>query len=239
MEKDVESENNYEGIPPAQDDVAFESTSATAGRQPGQLGQGQSGQGPLGQPGQSGLSGQTVTQMEDFQTFDATSDKTNNNIKDAKEEKQKSKKERRLRRSENMSRAWSIAVIVILVLVGILAIVGVVSIVDFVKRYKGKMDTPQEAGQTLVSVVSAGDYEHYQRLLGSKEASAEDRAIFESLAEKLKQNEASMVSNFILIRLENGNQYICSIFFDKKAGEYVLRSVQQVPLEMQHLFTSE
>lgn len=138
-----------------------------------------------------------------------------------------------------ISRAWRVAGMVLASLLVIFAVIGIIASVSFIKSAFGKMDTPKEAGQTLVSLLKKDDFKSYQKLLAGQEPTANDKATFESLRSSLDNSKDIIVSNFILIRLENGRQFLCSIYFDDARGEYVFRSVQEVPLGMQNLFTAK
>lgn len=159
-----------------------------------------------------------------------------------KEEKKDEKKDgvkAKIRRTgESISRAWRIAGITIMVILLVFAIIGVISTVGFFKN-RGRLNTPVKAGDRLVKVLEENDFEAYRKLLASPEVSANDKPLFESLRSSLDNEKETLVSNFILIRLENGKQFLCSIFYDEGRKEYVFRSVQEVPLSMQNIFVSK
>lgn len=158
--------------------------------------------------------------------------------KPAKKEK-KGLKQKFSQAGRSVSRAWRVLGIVVAVLVLSFTIIGVIATVGFVKQAIGQMDTPKEAGETLIRVLKEDDFAGYQKLLANEEVKANDKALFESLRSSLDNQKDTIVSNFILIRLENGKQFLCSIYFDDQKGEYVIRSVQEVPLAMQNIFVAQ
>lgn len=139
----------------------------------------------------------------------------------------------------SLSRAWRVTGIVLASVLLIFSIIGIVSTVGFIKRAVGDMDTPKEAGETLIRTLKEDDFDAYQKLLAGEETTANDKALFQSLRSSLDNDKDMIVSNFILIRLENGKQFLCSIYFDDDKGEYVIRSVQEVPLSMQNIFVAK
>ena len=95
--------------------------------------------------------------------------------------KTKKKKDSRAKDSlrsagHSISRAWRVAGIVLACVILVLAVIGVIGIVDFVKKAKGDMDTPQEAGKTLVRVLKEDDFAAYQALLADENTGANDKA---------------------------------------------------------------
>lgn len=140
----------------------------------------------------------------------------------------------------SISRPWFVAGSVITSFLLVFAVIGIIATAGWFRERFGDMDTPQEAGNTLVSMISNDDFKGYQRILASDAVKANDKALFESLKESLENTagDQQLVSNFILIRLENGKQYLCSIYFDEHRKEYAIRSVQEVPIQMQNIFVS-
>lgn len=147
-------------------------------------------------------------------------------------------RERWRRIGDGISRAWAIAGTVIAVTVLVLAVIGLFSLVKNIRLWTGNMDTPEEAGKTIIQVIDKNDFEGYQKLLAADAVTANDRAVFDALQESLDNPDKTLVSNFILIRLENGKQYLASIYFDNDRGKYVIRSMKEVPVNMQNIFVS-
>jgi hypothetical protein len=137
-----------------------------------------------------------------------------------------------------LSRPKRIVALVLTILVLFFFIVGIVSGIGFIKEKIGDMDTPQEAGQTLLKTVKSNDYDKYQSLLAQDSFVREDRELFDKLRDAVMKNEDAMVSNFVLIRLENGRQYLCSLFYDSAKKEFSFRTINEVPAVMQDLFVS-
>ncbi len=148
------------------------------------------------------------------------------------------RKEKKRRLGEGISRAWAVAGTVIAVTVLVFAVIGVIETIGNIRSWRSTMDTPHKAGATLVKVLDQNDFESYQKLLAADAVTANDRAVFDSLQESLDNVDETIVSNFILIRLENGKQYLCSIFFDEDRDEYVVRSMKEVPMSMHTIFVS-
>ncbi len=147
-------------------------------------------------------------------------------------------RERWRRIGNGISRAWAIAGTVIAISVLVLAIFGIIFIAQKISLWSGNMDTPEEAGKTIIKTLEKDDFTAYQKLLASDAVTANDRAVFDALQESLDNPDQTLVSNFILIRLENGKQYLVSLYFDDDRGKYVIREMKEVPVNMQNIFVS-
>lgn len=139
--------------------------------------------------------------------------------------------------NSDMGRPVRVAVYSLAVIVIIFAIVGIFSSIHFLRQHFGKMDNPQEAGRTLIQTIVADDYEKYQSLMSQDEFIREDADLFKTLQANIKLAEDALISNFIMIRLESGKQYLCSIFFDENVKEYRIRQIREVPTDASNIFS--
>lgn len=149
----------------------------------------------------------------------------------------KTKKRRKF--STDLTRPWRYAGILVLGIVLILAIIGLIASIGFIRNHFNTMSTPQKAGETLIHTIAADDYDKYQTLWSQEEFTRQDAELFQTLQGSINLAEDAMVSNFILLRLESGKQYLCSIFYDKDAKQYKIRSINEVPTDTFGLFGAQ
>ena len=98
------------------------------------------------------------------------------------------------------------------------------------------MLTPETATRHLVSSISADDYEEFQKLVEPINNIDNEKNLYDKLKKSLETSKDNLVTNFVMIKLENGEQYLCSFYYDDKKAEYVFRSIVEIPVESQGFF---
>lgn len=124
----------------------------------------------------------------------------------------------------------------IFIILFVLAIFGVLYIYNLVQSGKNNMETPLEASNTLLETVADEDKAAFNNLLDGAKIDADIDEVYSQLQKADKTSDDSMLSNFVLIRLENGKAYLCSFYYNKETEQYNFRSISEVPQEQQAFF---
>ena len=117
-----------------------------------------------------------------------------------------------------------------------LAVWGLMDIINTIRAARNPMLTPETATRHLVSSISADDYEEFQKLVEPINNIDNEKNLYDKLKKSLETSKDNLVTNFVMIKLENGEQYLCSFYYDDKKAEYVFRSIVEIPVESQGFF---
>ncbi len=117
-----------------------------------------------------------------------------------------------------------------------LAVWGLMDIINSVKEARNPLLTPESATRHLVSSISADNYEEFKKLAEPMKNVDNEKALYDKLKKSLETSKDNLITNFVMIKLENGEQYLCSLYRDDNKGEFVFRSIVEIPADAQGFF---
>lgn len=172
---------------------------------------------------------------EEKTSIPETADKDAVDEKIAKNKKDESKKASLKDKIANAN-IKQIFLVIMGAIVIFLAVWGLMDIINTIKDAKNPMLTPEAATRHLVSSISADDYEEFKKLVEPIKNIDNEKNLYDRLKNSLETSKDNLVTNFVMIKLENGEQYLCSLYYDDNKDEYVFRSIVEIPAESQGFF---
>ena len=156
--------------------------------------------------------------------------------KDASKHKKAENKKSSIKEKISNANIKQIFLVIMGAIVVFLAVWGLMDIINTVKDAKNPMLTPETATRHLVSSISEDDYEEFKKLAEPMKNVENTKALYDKLKKSLETSKDNLITNFVMIKLENGEQYLCSLYRDDNKGEFVFRSIVEIPAESQGFF---
>ena len=162
-------------------------------------------------------------------SFDDFDDERQGNLVHRKSSKRQKNSEDKV----DLKRIFAISAVV---LMSFLSIWGLLDIINSLREWRNPLKTPESATTKFVNVVASDNYKEFEKFAASIDGLDNPKELYDKLRSGIKNADGSLVSNFVLIRLENGKQYLCSLFRDEKKKNYIIRSIEEIPAEVQNFF---
>lgn len=126
--------------------------------------------------------------------------------------------------------------IILVTAVGIIILVIAVILVAGSCNRRGtlKADSPENLARLARNAIGANNYTDFQALFTTATRAKVDQQAFGSLVQSM--TDEALYADYVLMRLENGQLLLLYMTGPDEQGQYQLRDVRAVPVEMAELF---